>query len=157
MSTPSAHQPFTLPLDSSESNLSTTGGKAHNLAILSRDGGFPVPPGFVVTVAAYHHFLSSSNLLPDIEAALSKLHLSDDNPTTGTAKLEEISNAIRDAFRKRDVPRDLRDEIADRLLTPAIFPDIDSTYLAVRSSATCEDMVSAQIVWWWSRAFATRY
>ena len=146
MPTPSADQRFTLPLDSSESNLNTTGGKGHNLAILSRDGGFPVPPGFVVTVSAYHHFLSSSNLLSDIEAALSKLHLNADNPTTGTAELEEISDTIRAAFRKRDVPRDLRDEIADRLSTPAIFPDIDNTYLAVRSSATCEDMVSVLIV-----------
>lgn len=144
MSTPSLDQRFTLPLDSSESNLNSTGGKGHNLAILSRDGNFPVPPGFVVTVAAYHNFVSSSpGLLSDIEAALSKQHVNDESPSTGTAKLEEISDAIREAFRKRDVPEDLRNEIASRLSTSSIFPDIDNTYLAIRSSATCEDMPDA--------------
>lgn len=144
MSTSSADQRFTLPLDSSESNLNTTGGKGHNLAILSRDGNFPVPPGFVVTVAAYHHYVSSSpGLLSDIEAALSKLHVNNESPSTGTAKLEDISDAIKEAFYKRDVPKDLRDEIAERLSTSSIFPDIDNTYLAVRSSATCEDMPDA--------------
>ena len=140
MPTP-ADQPFTLPLDSSESNVNTTGGKGHNLAILSRDGNFQVPPGFVVTIAAYHHFVSSSpGLLSEIEAALSRLHL-DAAPSTGTAKLEEMSDTIRKAFRTKDLPKDLREDIASRLSSRSIFADIDNTYLAVRSSATCEDMV----------------
>ena len=106
MSTSSADQRFTLPLDSSESNLNTTGGKGHNLAILSRDGNFPVPPGFVVTVAAYHHYVSSSpGLLSDIEAALSKLHVNNESPSTGTAKLEDISDAIKEPSAREMFPR----------------------------------------------------
>ena len=138
---PSGHHPFTLPLDSPESNINTTGGKGHNLAILSRDGKFPVPPGFVVTVAAARHFVSSSpGLLSDIRAALSDLH-KDEASSTGMIRLEKISDAIRDSFRKGEVPKELREEIASCLSSSSIFVDINNTYLAVRSSATCEDMV----------------
>mmetsp|Transcript_10320 Transcript_10320/g.21876 ORF Transcript_10320/g.21876 Transcript_10320/m.21876 type:complete len:915 (+) Transcript_10320:210-2954(+) len=136
---------YTLSLDSPSSNLSTTGGKGHNLAVLSRDGNFPVPPGFVVTVAAYHAFIRESGaLLQDINTALSKLR-SGDNDTAGantssTAQLEEISDTIRAAFRKRSVSKKLRADIANRL--SSIFPDKE-VYLAVRSSGTCEDMPDA--------------
>ncbi|MBI2192693.1 MAG: hypothetical protein HYU36_11990 [Planctomycetes bacterium] len=52
---------ITIPLFSSEVNLTRAGGKAASLAGLGR-AGFPVPPGFVVTTDAYRQFLRAHGL-----------------------------------------------------------------------------------------------
>ena len=126
---------FTLSLDSPYSDLSTTGGKGHNLSILSRDGSsIPVPPGFVVTTAAYHDFVNQDDklLLKEIETEL--------NQVQKYATLEATSTTIRTAFRKRRLSNALQAEIVDRLAS--LFPD-PTQHVAVRSSATCEDMPGA--------------
>ena len=53
--------PIILPLNSSLATLSTTGGKAQNLAKLAQ-AGLPVPPGFIVTTAAYQAFVAANDL-----------------------------------------------------------------------------------------------
>lgn len=133
---------FTLSLDSASSNLSTMGGKGHNLSILCRDGSISVPPGFVVTISAYHEFINQDDkeLLKEIEAGLIPLQKQEEGSSTSTsatAELEAISTTIRTAFRKRQLPPNLQSDITERLAS--IFPD-ESTNLAIRSSATCEDM-----------------
>jgi pyruvate,water dikinase len=47
---------------------SVSGGKGSSLARLTR-GGFPVPPGFVITTAAFREPLYEGSRLPDLEAA----------------------------------------------------------------------------------------
>ena len=80
---------LTLPLDSPSTTLSTAGGKGHNLSILSRyhddngvgsgdgDGSssIHVPPGFVITTAAYEVFMNQDNgsLLCEIKNEIAKL------------------------------------------------------------------------------------
>jgi len=120
---------LTLPLDSTESNLATAGGKGHNLSILSR-GGISVPDGFVVTTSAYRDFVNQNkkNLLTTIESTLSS-HADD---------LDEASAIIQAAFRKQELPTKLQNEIAERL--SELDPNVN---LAIRSSATCEDMPDA--------------
>mmetsp|Transcript_5168 Transcript_5168/g.7881 ORF Transcript_5168/g.7881 Transcript_5168/m.7881 type:complete len:881 (-) Transcript_5168:436-3078(-) len=120
---------LTLPLNAAESNLSLTGGKGHNLSILSR-GGISVPGGFVVTTSAYHDFVSQNNkkLLTKIEATLTS-HVDD---------LDEASAIIQAEFRKQKFSTTLRNEIAERL--SELDPQVN---LAIRSSATCEDMPDA--------------
>jgi len=120
---------LTLPLDSTKSTLATAGGKGHNLSILSR-GGISVPEGFVVTTSAYRDFVNQNNkrLLTRIEATLSS-HVDD---------LDEASAIIQAAFRKQKLSTKLQHEIAERL--SVLDPKIN---LAIRSSATCEDMPDA--------------
>ena len=123
---------LTLPLDSTESNLATTGGKGHNLSILSR-GGISVPGGFVVTTSAYHDFINENNkkLLHKIEETLNS---HDDN-------LEEASAIIQTAFRNQKMSSELRNEIVKRL--SELQKQDPMVNLAIRSSATCEDMPDA--------------
>ena len=123
---------LTLPLDSTESNLATTGGKGHNLSILSR-GGISVPGGFVVTTSAYHDFINENNkkLLHKIEEALNS---HDDS-------LEEASAIIQTAFRNQKMSSELRNEIVKRL--SELQKQDPMVNLAIRSSATCEDMPDA--------------
>ena len=130
---------LTLPLNSEDSNLNTTGGKGHNLSILSR-GNISVPDGFVVTISAYKTFvnqklsiglLQSTTLLNQIESTLT-LQGNDD------LDLDEASATIQAAFRKQNLSKELQNEISMRLT--ALDPKVN---LAIRSSATCEDMPDA--------------
>ncbi|KAL7521683.1 hypothetical protein ACHAWX_006357 [Stephanocyclus meneghinianus] len=138
---------FILSLDSPHSTLVTTGGKGHNLSVLSQNGSFPVPNGFCVTVAAYRDFVASGGLREEIEGDLSLLNGKGDDDVEGGDKdinVEEISSQIRSAFQKRTLSQSLQSQIATALLNH--FPnnnENNNTFLAVRSSATCEDMPDA--------------
>lgn len=130
---------LTLQLNSEDSNLSTTGGKGHNLSILSR-GDISVPDGFVVTISAYKTFvnqklstglLQSTTLLHQIETTLTSQGNED-------LDLDEASATIQAAFRKQKLSKELQNEISMRLR--ALDPKVN---LAIRSSATCEDMPDA--------------
>ena len=65
--------PTILPLDSSLATLSTTGGKAQNLAKLAQ-AGLPVPPGFIVTTAAYQAFVAANDLQDRKSTRLNSSH-----------------------------------------------------------------------------------
>src|SRR5438067_6229451 len=52
------------------------GGKAANLGELLR-AGLDVPPGFVVTTAAYEHFVAANGLQPEIERLAGAPHPED--------------------------------------------------------------------------------
>ena len=120
--------PFILSLDSPLSTLATTGGKGHNLSILSRDGSILVPNGFCVTISAYHEFIEGFK--GEIEQLLSNL---------STANLEEVSIEIRKLFNSHTLSPTLENEISRAIQTH--FPN--NEHLAIRSSGTCEDMPSA--------------
>jgi rifampicin phosphotransferase len=105
-----------------------TGGKGANLAKLTQ-AGFPVPPGFVISPAAYR------------EAALSIAGLVDvlrDLVPNDHAALVRASAPIIDALRGAVMPRALEREVASSCAA------LDaSARWAVRSSGTAEDMEGA--------------
>lgn len=107
------------------------GGKGANLAELAR-AGFPVPPGFVITVRAYQRFADAGRLTTEVARRLDTLSVDD------TARLDDSSSAIRDLVRRTRVPDDVRDGIvaAYHRLTADATPELA---VAVRSSATAED------------------
>lgn len=106
----------------SRTDLAQAGGKGANLGELIR-AGFPVPPGFVVTTAAYDQFVTHNHLSRIIAAALGESELS--------------GAAIRDAFEQAPIPPQVEHAIlaAHRQLGP--------DPVAVRSSATAEDLPDA--------------
>ena len=53
----------------SATDASQAGGKGANLGELTQ-AGFPVPPGFVLTTAAYRDFVQANDLQPAIAMAL---------------------------------------------------------------------------------------
>jgi phosphohistidine swiveling domain-containing protein len=116
-----------LPLDTSKPTLADAGGKGANLARLAQ-AGFPVPAGFVVATAAYDAFVAANDLsgwiLNTIDSA------SPDDPQA----LEETSGAIRARFATAHVPPDIASAISD------VYAALDSPPVAVRSSATAEDL-----------------
>jgi pyruvate,water dikinase len=121
---------FVLPFDSSDATLTVAGGKGANLSRLIR-AGFPVPPGFLITTAAYRAFVQANDLQAQIVALAS-----------GQANTsEDRSAAIRQLFASGSIPPDLAAAIhhayADLTQTAGDVP------LAVRSSATAEDLPGA--------------
>ena len=124
---------YVLPLDSTETTLEVAGGKAANLARLAR-GGFPVPPGFVLSTAAYRAFLAANGLADRI-AAIVQATASD------PAAYETASQSIRRLFDAGTVPADVAAAVASAYRDlSAEEPDLA---VAVRSSATAEDLPEA--------------
>lgn len=106
-----------------------TGGKGANLAVLVR-AGLPVPPGFVVTTAAYREFVSQHSLDTLIGKEMAALGGDPD-------AVDVISRRLRQAFEAAPMSTRLRE-----LITQA-HNDFGSEPMAVRSSATAEDLPGA--------------
>jgi pyruvate,water dikinase len=118
---------FILPLEASAASLLAAGGKGANLARLAR-AGLPVPPGFIVTTAAYHAFVSANGLGAVIATAL------DGTPADDPAVLDAASDAIRDRFAAGTLPAELAGAVR------AAYAALGRPPVAVRSSATAEDL-----------------
>src|SRR5215475_610580 len=73
------------------------GGKAANLGEVLR-AGLPVPPGFVVTTAAYDDFLAANGLREEVERLTTTSHPED------AAALEPTSQAIAARFAAGAMP-----------------------------------------------------
>jgi rifampicin phosphotransferase len=115
--------PLVLPLhELGRRDLAVAGGKGANLGELVR-AGFPVPPGFVVTTAAYDRFVADNRLGETIARALREERGS--------------GAAIRDAFAGAPIPP----EVARDIL--AAYHRLGQGPVAVRSSATAEDLPQA--------------
>ncbi len=121
-----------LPLSSPDLTLANAGGKAANLSALIR-GGLRVPGGFVVTTAGYDHFVAANGLAASISALVDGIDAAD--PTA----YDRASEEIRALFARAALPDDLRAAILAAYADA--FPD--ASPVAVRSSATAEDLPDA--------------
>lgn len=112
-------------------DIAMAGGKAVGLGGLIR-AGLPVPPGFVLTTAAYSEFVTGNNLAAAIR------ELGSLPPDATPEDYERASGQIRDLFGKGTMPPAINDELA------AAYQRLGSgTSVSVRSSATAEDLASA--------------
>ncbi|HEX2037934.1 MAG TPA: PEP/pyruvate-binding domain-containing protein, partial [Chloroflexota bacterium] len=102
------------------------GGKGANLGELLR-AGFPVPPGFVLTTAAYDRFLAETGMHQPLSAAL--------------ASPSGLDAGAAAALRQEFVPAAVPDDVAGALF--AAYRALGGGAVAVRSSATAEDLPSA--------------
>ena len=116
-----------LPFDSTEATLDSAGGKGLNLARLRR-AGFAVPPGFIISTTAYRRFVESNRWLPAIQSVVADLSAEDANA------LERASAQIRVAFSAGKIPEEVESAIL------AAYAEFDGKPVAVRSSATAEDL-----------------
>jgi len=109
-------------------DLSLAGGKAVGLGEMVRTG-LPVPPGFVVLTPAYRAFVGKWGLQTRVEELARRAS----DPSSPEAASEEI----RPLFEARDVPEEIRGEIA------LAYEALGRGRVAVRSSATAEDLSEA--------------
>src|SRR5215208_7211689 len=114
-------------------DIALAGGKGANLGELSH-AGLPVPPGFVLTTRAYDAFVESNHIGEEIVGRASASRAED------PAAFEEVAEGIRALFSGGKVPEAIADEI--RAAYEEMSEDAE-TAVAVRSSATAEDLAGA--------------
>jgi len=113
-------------------DVAEVGGKGANLGEMTR-AGLPVPPGFVVTVAAFHRFREATGLDREVERRLADLDVDDPDALAAAAE------ALQDAVRRGEVPDEVREEIEAAYGELGAREGVDDVAVAVRSSATVED------------------
>ncbi|HAO60033.1 MAG TPA: phosphoenolpyruvate synthase [Psychrobacter sp.] len=98
------------------------------------DLGVSVPGGFATTAAAFNNFLTETGLLDKINNELKELDVDD------VKKLTETGEKIRKWIIEQELPKSLEQEIRDAF---EVMSDGDDIAVAVRSSATAEDLPDA--------------
>jgi len=133
------------------------GGKGANLAEMY-NAKMPVPPAFIVTAQAFEEFIKKAGLKEKVEKIIQETNVDD------TAELEKNARKIRNHIVGATMPQDMQEEIieaydilsSDQEITKATQQksisrdalDIlrtghEPAFVAVRSSATTEDLASA--------------
>ncbi|MFH1261525.1 MAG: phosphoenolpyruvate synthase [Candidatus Micrarchaeota archaeon] len=116
-------------------SLAEAGGKGANLGEMYQNG-FPIPNGFVTTSGAYYKHLEANNLRDPISQILSSLDVNDHD------KLVEAADKIKKLITDAPMPQDISDD-AVKAYEELSAADGHEIYVAVRSSATAEDLPTA--------------
>ncbi|MEM7821487.1 MAG: PEP/pyruvate-binding domain-containing protein, partial [Candidatus Aenigmatarchaeota archaeon] len=125
------------------------GGKGANLGELISIG-MPVPEGFVITTKAFEDFLEKNKIKDEIERLIISCNVDETKNLLETSEkikkiingaeyVIEMRNEIVDAYNKISSPRKIK--IPNTLAL--IPPGKDYALVAVRSSATTEDLPTA--------------
>ena len=116
------------------------GGKNASLGEMYRElnkKGVTVPNGFAITALAYRYFIESAGLKDKIHKILSDLD------TTSIRNLMKRGKKVRNLILKAELPLDLQKEIIENYKLLSKESKEDYTDVAVRSSATAEDLPDA--------------
>jgi pyruvate,water dikinase len=121
-------------------DVAQVGGKNASLGELTRElapQGIAVPRGFAVTATAFREHLGRSGLSDDIYRRLEALDVSN------VSELSKVSTAIQRLIRQATLPREIAAEVV------LAYQELSRSYghhhtdVAVRSSATAEDLPTA--------------
>lgn len=112
------------------------GGKGANLGELTTKG-VKVPPGYCVTAGAYSDFIEKTNLQEKI------LDILKDLDTEDSMELELRSSEIRKLIIQAKTPKDIEQDIKDSYKKFAGEVNVKDPEVAIRSSATAEDLPDA--------------
>lgn len=119
------------------------GGKCASLGEMYRklhDKGISIPNGFAITAYAYRYFLRYAGIEDDIKKVLKDLETGDVND------LMRRGREVRDIIKHAEFPPDLTQAIYlayDQLAEEFGQQGLDDLDVAIRSSATAEDMPDA--------------
>ena len=111
-------------------DVETVGGKAASLGELI-GAGLPVPPGFTVTAGTYRAFIEEAEIDEELFSAV-------DVDPEDSAALRKAEETASELILGTPFPDDVREEILDRYRS--MGTDGEEAFVAVRSSATAEDL-----------------
>ena len=114
------------------------GGKSSSLGEMTAKTDVPVPYGFATTAYAYRYFIKESGLEEKMRSILSEL-----TDGENSALLRDVSARLRDAIMAEKMPQDLQDAIGAAYVELGKRVGEENPYVAVRSSATAEDLPDA--------------
>lgn len=114
----------------SKTDADIAGGKGASLGEMSRSG-IPVPPGFVILASAFDQFLQEAEIKADIDSIFEKVNHNDTNSVEMAS--EKIMSIILNAAASNSIDKEII----------KYFNELDTEFVAVRSSATAEDSSTA--------------
>ncbi len=120
----------------SRESVPLVGGKCASLGELT-NAGVRVPPGFAVTTEAYRRFIETAGLRDNISERLRSLDVSDIDALDGA------SASIRAAIHAQSFSTEIEDTIAEFYRKLSVRCCVPAAPVAVRSSATAEDLPDA--------------
>ena len=119
-----------------KTDIPIVGGKGANLGELT-SAGAPVPPGFCVIADAYARFIKENGLNTSISDLLAGIDFEN------TAELQAKTETIRSLIQNAPVPAYMHDQICGAYEKLAQTVGVKDPRVAVRSSATAEDLPDA--------------
>lgn len=114
------------------------GGKSSSLGELTSETNVPVPYGFATTAAGYRHFMAYSDLNKKINDLLATL-----KDPENSDELHRVCSQIRKIIVDAPMPDDLAQAIGEAYDALASKMRQNEPFVAVRSSATAEDLPNA--------------
>jgi pyruvate,water dikinase len=116
--------------DISSDDLETVGGKGASLGELT-GAGLPVPPAFVVTAGTYREFIEDAGIDDELDETV-------DVDVEDSKALADAQQRASELVLETPFPEELREEVLE-----AYDAFGDEPFVAVRSSATAEDLPDA--------------
>ncbi len=112
-------------------DIGLVGGKGASLGEMTA-AGLPVPPGFVVTAGTYRAFIEGTGIDEELFEAV-------DIDSDDSEALAEAEAKAEELILETEMPEDVKEDIL------AAYDDLDDgeAFVAVRSSATAEDLPTA--------------
>ncbi len=123
----------------SSENVAQVGGKNASLGEMIqtlREEGVAIPGGFATTAKAYRTFLQDNDLKDKIKEKIEAFRKNPDD-------LEKVGKSIRQMFMRNEFPDDISEAIRESYRELCKRHDTDELDVAVRSSATAEDLPEA--------------
>ncbi len=114
------------------------GGKCANLGEMI-SAGIPVPPGFAITAYAYKKFIEETKIAEKIYDILDETIKDPKDPK----QYEEASKKIRALIEATAMPKSIEEEIVKAYKELNKKVGLKEVFVAVRSSATAEDLPGA--------------
>ncbi|ACM18515.1 phenylphosphate synthase, beta subunit [Geotalea daltonii FRC-32] len=112
------------------------GGKCSSLGELI-NAGVRVPPGFALTTEGYRHFMADAGIDREVQARLKGIDSQDMDA------LENASAGIREMIEAQPFSTEIEDLVAEKYRKLAVRSCLPAVPVAVRSSATAEDLPGA--------------
>lgn len=114
------------------------GGKSSSLGELTSSVDVPVPYGYATTARAYRYFMEKTGQNKKIHKMLQELQDVEDS-----VELHEVCTKIRESICSATMPEDLAEQIGKAYEELAEKVGEKNPFVAVRSSATAEDLPDA--------------
>lgn len=119
-------------------DVALVGGKSSSLGELTSATHVPVPYGYATTANAYRYFMEATGTNKKVHELLDQLDDVEDS-----AELRDVCAKIRETIVSAEMPADLADAIGDAYEELAEKTGRADPFVAVRSSATAEDLPDA--------------
>ncbi len=114
------------------------GGKNASLGEMIH-AGLPVPNGFAVTAFSYEKFIEEKQISKQIYAVIKETVTDPNDPK----QYEVASKRIRELIEKTPMPKDIEEAVREAYKQLNKRFNLKDTFVAVRSSATAEDLPDA--------------